>query len=225
MRRRAGSLRFKPRPVAPEAVGLERALELVALSESASDGVIEATLAGVLTGWSGGAERMFGYTPEEILGKSLLLLSPGDRAEESLALHDAVRAGERFELETERVAKDGRVLKVRITGAPVLDDDGKVAGGIGIYRDLSEQRRTEEALRASERRYQSVVEALNEGVMMHDASGRVVTANQERRADLGSERGEADRKHLTATSRVVRPRGRFAFSPRRTSNDHQHAHR
>jgi putative two-component system response regulator len=168
-----------------DSVGLERALELVALSESASDGVIEATLAGVLTGWSDGAERMFGYASEEIIGKGLLLLSPGDRADESAALHDAVRAGERFELETERVAKDGHVLKVRITGAPVLDDDGKVAGGIGIYRDLSEQRSTEDALRASEQRYQSVVEALNEGVMMHDASGRLVTANQSAERILG----------------------------------------
>jgi putative two-component system response regulator len=189
VRRKVGPLRFKARPVAPEPVGLEHALELVALSESASDGVIEATMTGVLTGWSEGAERMFGYAPKEILGKSLLLLSPGDRADESVALHEAVRAGERFELETERVAKDGRVLNVRITGAPVLDDDGNVAGGIGIYRDLSEQRRTEEALRASERRYQSVVEALNEGVMMHDASGMVVTVNQSAERILGVSAG------------------------------------
>jgi len=205
-------------------VGLERALELVALSESASDGVIEATMAGVLTGWSDGAERMFGYASREIIGKNLLLLSPSDRADESAALHDAVRAGERFELETERVAKDGHVLKVRITGAPVLDDGGKVVGGIGIYRDLSKQRSTEDALRASEQRYQSVVEALNRGCGDARCIGKARDGQPERRADPGSERGQADRKHLTPTPGVVRPRGRFAFSPRRTSNDHQHAH-
>ena len=155
-----------------------RALELVALTESASDGVVAATLTGILTGWSEGAERLFGYSQEEILGKSLLLLSPDDRADETAALHDSIRAGDRAEVETDRVAKDGRLLKVRISMAPILDDDGEVAGGIGIYRDLSEQRATEEALRASERRYHSVVEALNEGVVMRDVNGRIVTFNQ-----------------------------------------------
>jgi len=155
-----------------------RALELVALSESASDGVIAASLTGVLTGWSEGAERLFGYTRAEIVGKSLLLLSPEDRADETASFHDAIRAGNRAEVETERVAKDGRLLKVRISMAPILDDDGEVAGGIGIYRDLSEQRATEEALRASERRYHSVVEALNEGVVMRDVDGRIVTFNR-----------------------------------------------
>jgi putative two-component system response regulator len=166
-------------------VGIERALELVALSESASDGVIAATLAGTLTGWSEGAEQMFGYSRAEAIGKSLLMLSPSDRAEESIALHDAVRAGERFELETERVAKDGRVLKVRISGAPILDDDGEVSGGIGIYRDLSEQRSTEEALRASEQRYHAVVEALTEGVVTQDGEGHVLTANKSAQRILG----------------------------------------
>ena len=162
-----------------------RALELAALSESASDAVIAATLTGVVTGWSEGAERLFGYSRAEIVGKSLLLLSPRDRADEAAALHDAVRAGNRAEAETQRVAKDGHLLWVRISVAPILDDDGEVAGGIGIYRDLSEQRATEEALRASERRYHSVVEALNEGVMMRDASGRVLASNKSAQQLLG----------------------------------------
>jgi len=165
-------------PSAADSARLMRALELAALSESASDGVVAATLTGMLTGWSDGAERLFGYSRAEIVGKSLLLLSPEGRADETVALHDAVRAGKRAEVETERVAKDGHLLKVRITMAPILDDDGEVAGGIGIYRDLSEQRATEEALRASERRYHSVVEALNEGVVMRDVDGRIVTFNQ-----------------------------------------------
>jgi putative two-component system response regulator len=181
-------------PSAADSARLVRALELVALSESASDGVVAATLTGMLTGWSDGAERLFGYSRAEIVGRSLLLLSPEDRADETVVLHDAVRAGKRAEVETERVAKDGHLLKVRISMAPILDDDGEVAGGIGIYRDLSEQRATEEALRASEQRYQSVVEALNEGVTMRDRDGRIVTSNRSAAQILGlsqSELGES----------------------------------
>ena len=162
-----------------------RALELVSLSESASDGVIAATLEGILTGWSEGAERLFGYSRAEILGRSLLLLSPENRAAETVAFHDAIRAGNRAEVETERVAKDGHLVKVRISMAPILDDDGQVAGGIGIYRDLSEQRAAEEALRASEQRYQSVVEALNEGLIMRGLDGQVLAFNRSAERLLG----------------------------------------
>ena len=126
----------------------------MALTESASDGVITATLEGILTGWSEGAERMFGYTREEIIGKNLLILSPLERDQEASGFHETVKAGRRGEVETERVAKDGHLLKVRISMAPILDKDGEVAGGIGIYRDLTVQRATEEALRVSEQRYQ-----------------------------------------------------------------------
>jgi putative two-component system response regulator len=178
------------KPSVAESARLVRALELVALTEAASDGVVAATLAGTLTGWSEGAERLFGYSRAEIVGKSLLLLSPEDRADETAALHGAVRAGNRAEVETERVAKDGHLVNVRISMAPILDDDGEVAGGIGIYRDLSEQRATEEALRASEQRYQSVVEALNEGVTMRDLDGRIVTSNRSAARILGLSVGE-----------------------------------
>ena len=176
-----------PRPAGTPAPDLStrRALEIAELTESASDGIVAATLTGVLTGWSAGAERMFGYTRAEILGQSLRLLTPDDRAEEARVLHDAVRAGGRVELETQRVAKDGHRLKVRISVAPILDEEGKVAGGRGIYRDLSSQRSTEEALLASERRYYSVVEALNEGVLMRDRDGSVVTSNRSASRILG----------------------------------------
>jgi putative two-component system response regulator len=186
-RRRTGELGSRKAGAADPA-GLERALE--GLSESASDGVISASHTGVLTGWSQGAERMFGYSRAEILGKSLLVLSPDDRADEAVAMHDAVRAGRRVELESERVAKGGRLLKVRISVAPILNDAGAVTGGIGIYRDLSEQRSTEEALRASEQRYHAVVEALNEGVITQAADGRVITANKSAQRILGLTAGE-----------------------------------
>jgi PAS domain S-box-containing protein len=187
-----------------------RALELVALTETASDGVITATLEGVLTGWSEGAERLFGYSRAEIVGKSLLLLSPEDRAAETAAFHDVVRAGKHAEVETERVAKDGHLLKVRISMAPILDDDGRVAGGIGIYRDLSEQRAAEEALRASEQRYQSVVEALNEGLIMRGLDGQVLAFNRSAERLLGV---SADELNNSTSDRPLAPLIREDGSP------------
>ena len=181
--RRDGERASKLPAAAADSTRLERAI--VALTESASDGVITATLEGILTGWSEGAERMFGYTREEIIGKNLLMLSPLERDREASGFHETVKAGRRGEVETERVAKDGHLLKVRISMAPILDEEGEVAGGIGIYRDLTEQRATEEALRVSEQRYQSVVEALNEGVTMRDHDGHLLAFNSSAARILG----------------------------------------
>jgi putative two-component system response regulator len=164
----------------------ERALELLSLIESASDAVVAVSPDGLLTSWSEGAERLFGYTREEIVGKSVLLLSPRDGARQARALLDAVQAGKRVErVEAERIGKDGRVLKLRVSVSPVLGRSGEFAGAVGIYTDVSEQRRAEEALRASERRYRSVIEALNEGVIMRDANGRVVACNSSAMRILG----------------------------------------
>jgi putative two-component system response regulator len=122
---------------------------------------------------------LFGYTRAEILTQSVLVLSPANREEETSAILDAVKNGESVDrVETERIAKDGTVLKLLLSIAPIRAVDGAFAGALGIYRDLSEQRRAEEALGASERRYHSVVEALNEGVLLQDADGRVVAFNK-----------------------------------------------
>jgi putative two-component system response regulator len=174
----------------PRAAGssaeLERALELASLIESASDAVVGVSPSGLLTSWSEGAERLFGYAHAEITGQSVLVLSPAGGREEARTLLEGVQAGERVErVQTERVAKDGRLLTVQISVSPIWDHDGEFAGAVGIYRDLSSQRRAEEELRASERRYHSVVEALSEGVVMRDVHGRVRASNKSAEHLLG----------------------------------------
>ena len=77
-------------------------------------------------------------------------------------------------------------LTVQISASPIWSRDGEFVGIVGIYRDLSEQRQAEQDLRASERRYHSVVDALNEGVITQDADGRVITANKSAERILGS---------------------------------------
>lgn len=178
------------RPEKLQALGrsteLERALKLAALIESSDDAVVGLSPTGLIASWNEGAERLFGYSQEEVVGRHVTMLSPTRRVDEAQALLARVVAGESVEgVETERVAKGGRLLKVLLSVSPVWGADGELAGVAAIVRDLSGQRRAEEALRASEERYRSVVEALDDGVVMQDADGRVVAFNKSAERILG----------------------------------------
>jgi putative two-component system response regulator len=202
-RRSAG----RPWSGSPRAVGdapeLEHALELVTLIESASDAVVGVSPGGMLTSWSDGAERLFGYRRSEIVGQSVLLLSPGSAAAEAKELLQGVQAGERVErVETERVSKDGRVLKLLLSVSPVWGRDGRFEGAVGIYSDLSAQRRAEQDLQLSERRYHALIEALSEGVVMKDTEGRVIASNQSAQRILGL---SAEELTTTSTTRPMLP--------------------
>lgn len=157
-RRRTRHTTGGPRPAAGRALegstDLARAFELAAFIESASDGVVGVSPAGQITGWGEGASRLFGYSAAEALGQPITMLAPADRADEAGALIGRALSGERIErVETERVAKDGGLLSVLLSVAPVWGDDREFVGVVGIYRDRSAQRDAEAALRASEQRY------------------------------------------------------------------------
>jgi putative two-component system response regulator len=173
---------------------VESAPELTSFIESASEAVIAVSPEGTITSWSDGAQRLFGYAREEIVGRIVLGLSPPDLAAGARELLAAMQAGKPVQRQdTERLTKDGRRLRLRISMSPIWSHDGTFAGAVAIYSDLSEQRRTEEALRASERRYHSVVEALVEGVVMRDADGRVVASNKSAERILGLKSDELHR--------------------------------
>ena len=165
---------------------LERALDLATLVESASDAIVGVSPVGLITSWGEGAERLFGYSQAEAIGKPVTMLAPTDRATEASAFREAVLRGERVErLDTERMTKDGQLLKVQLSISPIWSDEGEFVGVVGIIRDFSEQRAAEDALRASERRYHSVVDALSEGVLMQDLTGRIVASNKSAERILG----------------------------------------
>jgi len=178
--------RTAPRHAASDANELERTFELAALLESASDAVAGLSPLGVITRWGDGAERLFGYSQQEALGQPISILLPAHRAAESARLIKRAQAGERLErIETERQAKDGRVLNVLLSVAPIWGRDGEYLGTVGIFRDVSAQREAEAALRTSERRYHSVIEALNEGVVMQDRDGSILAFNKSAERILG----------------------------------------
>jgi len=126
--------------------------QLAAIVESSSDAIIGKTLDGIVTAWNKGAERMFGYTAEEIVGKPAAILLPPDRLQEESYILSRIRRGEGMSLhDSTRVAKDGRVLSVGVTISPIYDDRGAVTGASTIARDLTQVKMAEQALRNSEK--------------------------------------------------------------------------
>jgi PAS domain S-box-containing protein len=151
---------------------------LAAIVESSDDAIISKTLQGVVTSWNRGAERLFGYTAEEMIGQPVSRLAPPDRVDDMPKILDRLRRGERVEhFETQRIAKDGRVIQVSLTISPIVDDIGQVIGASKVARDITPRKRAEEALLASEERYRALVETQSEVVCRFQADGAIVFVN------------------------------------------------
>jgi len=126
---------------------------LAAVVESSEDAIISKTLDGIITTWNPGAQRVFGYAAEEVIGKSITLLIPAELQGEEPAILARLRAGERIEhYETTRVRKDGTHLHVSLTSSPVKNSRGVIIGGSKIARDITKQKEAEAALRLIDQR-------------------------------------------------------------------------
>ena len=126
---------------------------LVAIVESADDAIVGKDLNGIITDWNGGAERIFGYTAEEAVGRHVSMLIPPDRADEEQDILRRIRRGEYIShYETVRRRKDGDFIDVSLSVSPILDAQGKIIGASKIARDIADQKRLEDALRDSDRR-------------------------------------------------------------------------
>jgi diguanylate cyclase (GGDEF)-like protein/PAS domain S-box-containing protein len=111
---------------------------LAAIVESSDDAIISKDMEGLVTSWNGGAERIFGYTAAEMVGRSILVLIPEDRRDEEALILASIGRGESVEhFETQRMTRDGRSLHVSITASPIRDAGGAVVGVSKIARDMS----------------------------------------------------------------------------------------
>lgn len=121
------------------------ARRLTALVESSDDAIIAKDLNGLITDWNPGAERLFGYRREEMLGQPVMLLIPEDRRGEEPTILERIRAGERIEhYETIRRRKDGTPVAISLTVSPIKDARGEIVGASKIARDISERQRAQE---------------------------------------------------------------------------------
>jgi two-component system CheB/CheR fusion protein len=123
----------------------EAAQRLAAIVDSADDAIISKDLDGIIRSWNQGAERLFGYTAEEILGQPVTTLMPPDRRDEERGILERLRRGERIDhFETVRQRKDGSLIEISLTVSPVRNAEGKIIGASKVARDISERRRAEE---------------------------------------------------------------------------------
>jgi PAS domain S-box-containing protein len=138
---------------------------LAAIVGSSDDAIISKDLQGIITSWNLGAERMYGYAADEIVGKSILLLLPADRKQEEMTILERIRKGERLDhFETLRRRKNGEVFPVSLTISPVKDSQGTIVGASKIARDITELRRISsdrEQLLTSERAARAQAESAN----------------------------------------------------------------
>ncbi len=130
----------------------ESRTRLAAIVDSSDDAIIGKDLNGIVTEWNRGAEHMYGYTAEEIVGKPLATIVPRDRHEEIPRILETIRRGESVRyFESVRVAKDGKQLNVSITVSPIHDTSGNIVGASTIARNITEQRRAEDQLRQAQK--------------------------------------------------------------------------
>ena len=151
---------------------------LASIVESSEDAIVGKTLDGVITSWNRGAERLYGYTSEEAIGRSITMLAPRGRKRETRAVLDRVALGDRIDpYETVLVRKDGRAIHVSLTFSPILER-GRVVGASAIARDVTARKRDDEARRASGERYRTLMEQANDAILVCDATGRILEANR-----------------------------------------------
>ncbi|MFA5785632.1 MAG: PAS domain S-box protein [Actinomycetota bacterium] len=159
---------------------------LAAIVESSDDAIIGVTPDKMVLTWNAAAERLYGYTAQEMIGRSVAVLVPLDRQDEVPRIMELMRRGERTEhFRTVRVHKDGRPIDVSITVSPIRDRSGGVVASSITARDITERVRTERALEESEERYRTIVEAANEGVWMIDTNSNTTFANTKMADMLG----------------------------------------
>lgn len=125
---------------------VERAAQrLSAIVESAEDAILAKDLNGVVTSWNNGAERLFGYTADEMIGKPITLLIPADRLDEKPKILARIRAGERVDhFDTVRRRKDGSLVEIGLSISPIRNAAGQIVGASKVARDITERRQAQE---------------------------------------------------------------------------------
>jgi PAS domain S-box-containing protein len=157
----------------------EELVQLAAIVESSDDAIIGKTLDGVIVTWNPGAEKIYGYLAEEVKGRPIFILSPPDRSDEVPEILERIRRGERLDhYETVRLRKDGQRVDVFLTVSPIKDSAGRISGASEIVRDITERKRAEAELRASEAHFRAVAESAPNAFVGSDSGGRIISWNK-----------------------------------------------
>ena len=165
---------------------------LAAVIDSADDAIITKTLDGVITSWNPGAQRLFGNTAEEVIGRPVTILIPEDYIDEESGILARIRAGQNVEhYETVRLRKDGTLINISLTVSPIRGPGGEIIGASKIARDITERKRAGEALKESEAQLAGVVGLAMDGIITVDGGQRIVLFNAAAERIFGCPASEA----------------------------------
>jgi PAS domain S-box-containing protein len=147
----------------------EKLAMLAAIVESSEDAIISKTLDGIISSWNKGAQKVFGYTSDEIIGEHITKLIPPDRYQEEPLILQRIQKGESVEhFETKRITKDGKSLDISLTISPIKDQAGIIIGASKIGRDITEQKVIERLTTESESRLSIAIQAAELGTWEYD---------------------------------------------------------
>jgi PAS domain S-box-containing protein len=205
---------------------------LAAIVESSDDAIISKTLDGIVTSWNSGAQRIFGYAADEVIGKPVTILIPRELWNEETEILTRLRSGERVDhYETTRLRKDGSAIIVSLTISPIRDASGATTGISKICRDVTEHRRllaSEQLARAemlAERKFHELIENAPDAILQVDSTGKITIANRTAEQMFGysmdeligmevdilvpsaARAGHAARREAFEAARVTRPMG------------------
>jgi len=159
---------------------------LAAIVQSSDDAIISKTLDGVITSWNNAAERIFGYTADEMNGQPVTRLIPADRMDEESKILERLKQGERIEhFETQRISKDKRILDISLTVSPIKDTRGNITGVSKIACDITNQKLAERLGHENEERFRMAVESTRLGTWEFDPSSGKLEWSEECRKIYG----------------------------------------
>jgi PAS domain S-box-containing protein len=169
-----------PSPVAhAPALSAAESSWLSAIITSSTDAIISKTLDGIIASWNPAAERVFGYTPQEMIGNSIRLLIPADRQQEEDEILATIQSGKTISnFETVRLRKDGSELHIMVTVSPIHDADGRIVGASKIVRDISREHENQERLRQSEAQFKALADNIPQLAWMSDPEGHIFWYNK-----------------------------------------------
>jgi PAS domain S-box-containing protein len=172
----------------------EGAMRLAAIVSSSDDAIISMTLDGAITSWNAGAERIFGYTAEEIIGRHITTLIPLELRHEGDEIIAKLTRGEPIKpYETVRLTKEGRRIDTSVTISPIRDAQGRVTGASKVARDISERKRSEVDLA----RLAAIVSSSDDAIISKTLDGKITSWNAGAQRIFGYTAEEMIGKHIT----------------------------
>ena len=193
--------------ITPRKAAEETLQKLASIVEFSQDAIIGKNKDGVITSWNRAAEKMYGYTRDEVVGRDLSFLVPSDRQAEIPAIMERILSGQSIEnLETERLTKAGSVLDVSLTISPLKDASGHVTGASAIVRDITLRKRADAQLKLQS----AALEAAANAIVITDYEGTIVWVNRAFTTMTGYSKEEVLGKNLRLLKSGEQPESYYA---------------